>query len=147
MGNIQSLSKILNIKDLEKLSLQKEYKQIIDRFEDVGTKLYHVLKKKEEAEKSVEVGLINKMEAHSLFSYYQYIDKLTHEESNLQSELQNIRVEMDLKQQKLTDAHVEVKKYETLIDRQKQNIKKEEKRMEALFMDELSMLQYVAKRN
>ncbi|MEQ6375326.1 flagellar export protein FliJ [Bacillaceae bacterium S4-13-56] len=147
MGNIQSLSKILNIKDLEKLSLQKEYKQIVERFEDVGTKLYHVLKKKEEAEKTVEVGLKNKMEAHSLFSYYQYIDKLAHEESDLQNELQNIRMEMDLKQQKLTDAHVEVKKFETLIDRQKQYIKKEENRMEALFMDELSMLQFVAKRN
>lgn len=147
MGNIKSLSKILNVKDREKLTLQKEYKQIVDRFEDVGTKLYNVLKRKEESEKTVETGLRTKMEAHTLFNYYQYIDKLTHEENELQKELQNIRLEMEERQQKLTDAYVEVKKFETLIDKQKQYIRKEEKRVEGLFMDELSMLQYAVKRN
>src|SRR5699024_6061565 len=62
--------------------------------------------------------------------------------NTLQNNVQKARIEMEQKQNALTEAHIEVKKIERLIALREQEQKELLKKQEMAFMDEISMLQF-----
>lgn len=140
-------SKIRNVKESEKNSAQKAYHQSMEFFEEVATKLYHLLRKKEAAEASYESYLQQSIPLEKLKQQMAYIERLNNQIVNMQSEVQKARDDMQTKQLKLTDAHVEVKKFENIIEARHQSEKEREKKYEKDMMDEISLTQYLSTSN
>ncbi|WP_404452620.1 flagellar export protein FliJ [Virgibacillus necropolis] len=147
MAKIVALSKILNVRESEKHNAQKAYQQSIEYFEGVATQLYTLLKKKEKAEEVQEDYKQNTIPIDKIREQITYIENLNKQILQLQQEVQSARTEMEAKQVKLTDAHVEVKKFEKIITYRKKELEELRQKNENIFMDEISVQQYLNQKN
>lgn len=147
MAETLVLSKILNVRENEKNDAQKVYKQSLDSFEAIATELYHLLKKKEVAEESYEGYLHTTAQIDIIKEQISYMEILNKKIIKLQNEVQTARTHMESKQMELTDAHIEVKKFEKIIDVRNQAEKVHLKKEENAFMDEISIQQYLIHKN
>lgn len=138
------LTKILDIREREKRDAQIAYKQAVDLFEEVGTKLLKILQKKESVEASYEESLQSNMNLDQIQDQLAYIESLNKHIEDLQYQVQQARFHMESKQQILTEAHVETKKFEKIIDIRKTEAQDVLKRAEASFMDDISIQQYLS---
>lgn len=144
MSQTVSLTKVLNVRENEKKVAQKAFLNAQDTFEKVATKLYHVLKKKEMAEASYDDFIQTRTPIERIKEQILYIEKLNEEINMLQKEVQLARSQMETRQQDLTDAYIEVKKFESIIDKRQQQEKAAMARMDKAFMDEISINQYLS---
>jgi len=144
MAKTVSLTKILNVRENEKKIAHKAFLHSQDAFEEVATKLYNVLKKKEIAEESYDNFIQAATSLERVKEQIVYIDKLNTQINHLQKEVQLTRSQMEMKQVVLTEAYVEVKKFESIIEKRENEASEESKRMENLFMDEISINQYLS---
>lgn len=147
MAETLVLSKILNVRENEKKDAQREYQQSMDTFERIATELYHLLKKKEVAEESYECYLHTTTQIDILKEQITYMEKLNKQIMKLQNGVQTARTKMECKQSELTDAHIEVKKYENIIEVRNKKKVENFNREEKAFMDEISIQQYVIHKN
>ncbi|HLT55579.1 MAG TPA: flagellar export protein FliJ [Bacillota bacterium] len=147
MAESMAFHKILHVRENEKSIALREYNQSLDLFEQVATELYQLLKKKENAEESYDMSLQNATSIEKIKEQALYIEMLNEEISSLQEQVQRARTEMEWKQKKLTDAHVEVKKFQKLIDHRKQKEEVERKKIENTLMDEISVTQFLSHKN
>lgn len=141
-----SLSKLLILREREKDDAQKAYHLSMETFEDVASKLYKLLKRKENVEEEQDTILQTKITIEELRIQNAYIEKLTKQIAKIQNEVQIARNDMELKQSQLTDAYIEMKKYEKIIELQEEEEKKKIKHNENMAMDEISMRQYISTR-
>jgi flagellar FliJ protein len=65
----------------------------------------------------------------------------------LQREVQFARNQMEKKQVILNEAYIEVKKFESIIEKREKLEAEQEARMEKSFMDEISIHQYLSHKN
>ncbi|UFU01025.1 flagellar export protein FliJ [Radiobacillus kanasensis] len=142
MAVIQTFEKILNVREREKKEAQKAYKQSVDSFEEIATKLYELLRKKEEAESNYQTQLEKAVSIDALSSHSTYMEKLQKAIHEVQYSVNQARENMEVFQGKLTDAHIEVKKFEKMIESKKQKLSDQLKLQENSFMDEISLQQY-----
>jgi len=147
MSGVASLSKILNVREQEKKSAEKDYRNSMDAFETIAMELYSALKKKETAETAYETYLQEITPIDVIKEQVSYIEVLNKQIVHLQNQVQNARAKMETKQDMLAEAHIEVKKFEKIIEHRtlekEELIKKEEKAM----MDEISIQQYLSYKN
>lgn len=146
MGTV-ALSKVLNVREKEKTDAQKAYNQAIESFEEVATHLYQLLKKKEKAEETYEESMHETTSIEIIRQQMDYIEVLSKKIMNLQREVQRAREEMDVKHGKLKHAHVEVKKFERIIEKRIQTKEEIMRKQEELTMDEISIQQYLSHTN
>jgi|SRR5690625_3339513 len=142
MSQVVVLEKILKLNDQKKKEMQLEHAEAIKSFEKVATKLYNILKKKENAELTLSKYMKQKATINKLREQSMYIYSLTEDIEKLQLEVQRAREYMGKKQQQLTAAHVEVKKIETLIENRIKESKEIERKQESILMDEISLQQH-----
>ncbi|MBD1224166.1 flagellar export protein FliJ [Virgibacillus halodenitrificans] len=147
MSGTVSLSKVLQVRELEKNNAQKAYHQSMDVFEEMATRLYNILKKKEAAEATYETDLHNGASINKIKQQAIHIEYINKQINDLQSEVQQARNAMEQKQIKLTDAHMEMKKFEKVIQNRKLEEHERVQRSENIFMDELSIQQYLGQKN
>lgn len=147
MAETMVFSKILSVRENEKKDAQKEYHQSMKFFEEIATKLYNLLRKKEVAEESYESYLHKTTPIDLIKGQITYLEVLNKQIVSLQNEVQKARSNMESKQSILTDAHVEVKKYEKLIEVRQQTQEGNLKKAEKAFMDEISIQQYLTHKN
>lgn len=145
MAETIALSKILRIREKEKMDAEKSYQQSMAFFENIATRMYTLLKRKETAESSFERGMQDIIPIEKIKEQVAYIEELNKQIINLQAEVNKARNEMDVKQGKLTDAHIEVKKFEKMIAHRKQVKKEELQKYENEAMNEISIQQYLRK--
>ncbi|SDL74080.1 flagellar export protein FliJ [Sediminibacillus halophilus] len=143
MADSKTLEKLLDLRDRDKQTAQKDYKLSVERFEDVASEMYTLLKKKEDAEAAYqrEIGEAPAF-VGSLTSHSEYIAKLKTKIARLQTAVGNARKDMETKQDKLTAAYVETKKFERIIERKKEKHQAVVKAEESKQMDEISTLQF-----
>lgn len=143
MDSIQTLTKILQVRENEKKEAQIAHKQSVDLFEEVAQKLYVLLRKKEVADKNFSLVTEKKTSIEVIKEQSKHIENLSKQIIHLQSKVNNARNNMELKRSQLTEAHVEVKKFEKIIEnRHDQHIERIEKTENDL-MDEVSIQQYL----
>ncbi|WP_121605225.1 flagellar export protein FliJ [Virgibacillus sp. Bac332] len=147
MAETVVLSKILHIRETEKKHAQKAYQQSIDLFEKTATQLYELLKKKEMAEEVYETALTESTTLDKLKEQFTYIEHLNNHIMHLQEGVQKARFDMEAKQSKLTDAHVEMKKYEKIIETRKKDEAAANRKKEKATMDEVSIYQFLNHKN
>src|SRR5699024_12678239 len=75
-----------------------------------------------------------------------YISLMKEKINTVQKNVQKARIEMEQKQNALTEAHTEDKKIERLIALREQEQKELHQKQEMAFMDEISMLQFQKQR-
>ncbi|SHF51587.1 flagellar export protein FliJ [Ornithinibacillus halophilus] len=147
MANTHALEKILDLQELEKQKALKVYQNSIDQFEEVATKLYYLLRKKEEAELNYETSIKKAIPIDEIKTQTSYINKLQEQILNLQGDVQQARSYMEKSRDELTDSYKEVKKFETVIERRKKEEFELSKKLEAKLMDEISLQQFVGHMN
>ncbi|CDQ40114.1 MULTISPECIES: flagellar export protein FliJ [Virgibacillus] len=147
MAETVVLNKLLHVREREKIAAQKVYQQSIDFFEAIGTQLYELLKKKEAAEASYEASLSDMTTLEKLREQVRYIEELNHHIVRLQEEVNQARNNMESKQEQLTNAHIEMKKFEKLIETREKNEIEIQQRKEKASMDELSIYQFLNHKN
>ena len=143
MAETIALFKILRIREQEKMDAEKSYQQSMAFFENIATRMYTLLKRKETAESSFERGMQDIIPIEKIKEQVAYIEELNKQIINLQAEVNQARNEMDVKQSKLTDAHIEVKKFEKMIAHRKQVKKEVLQKYENEAMNEISIQQYL----
>ena len=147
MSQTISLTKVLHVRENEKKVAQKAFINSQEAFERVATKLYDLLKKKELAEKSYDEFIQEQTPLERIKEQITYIEHLNNAIIHLQREVQFARTQMEQKQQHLTAAHIEVKKFESIIEKRKQQETEKRAKLEKAFMDEISINQYLSNQN
>ncbi|WP_087972907.1 flagellar export protein FliJ [Oceanobacillus rekensis] len=142
-----AFTKILHLREDEKKTAHKAYQQSLDSFEKIATKLYNLLRKKENAEESYDYFIQSTTQIEQIKEQALYIERLNRQISEIQYLVQRARNDMESKQVILTDAHIEMKKFEKIIEIRKIAEEDNKKRVENKFMDELSITQYLSHKN
>lgn len=144
MASIETFHKIKDLRNREKQEHQKSYQRAVATFEEKATKLYDILKEKEIAERAFDEQLAKQtVQAASFIQHQQYLERLDQRVTALQPEVNQARTQMNQRQTHLTNAHVEVKKFEKIIERKVEKREQWLKEEDMKFMDELSMQQYL----
>ncbi len=142
MAQTAVLYKVLQVKEQEKNQAQIERVQAVEQFEIVANKLYDQLRKKEVAEKQLSHKMREQFTMEIMKEQSRYINNLSSKIVTLQHHVQQARKKMEITQELLNEAFIEVKKIEKMIDIREQEKNAEERMLEAALMDEMSMRQY-----
>lgn len=145
MAQSIGLTKVLQVRENEKKNALVAYNQSIEKFEAVATKLYQLLRKKEDAEDSYESYIKNTTPIETIIEQMAYVESLNKQIVMLQQQVNKARANMEAKQVQLTETHVEVKKFEKLIETRKMEQKEMALKYEQAVMDEISIQQFLSK--
>ncbi|WP_186577471.1 flagellar export protein FliJ [Aquibacillus kalidii] len=143
MANVKTFQKILDYRQVQKNDAQMAYSQSVESFEAIATKLYNLLRKKEEIERQYQTYIENVGTVTTIATHYSYLEQLNKKILQLEVTVNKARNEMDIKQLALTDAHIEVKKFEKLIEQKKQKQVQLELIEDNKVMDETSVRQFL----
>jgi flagellar FliJ protein len=139
--------KILSIKENEKDKALGEYNEAVKRFEEAAKKLYHFLKQKEEYEEMHQQNLQAGLPIQEIRYFQQFITNLERTISHYQQLVAQARQQMQLKQLKLAELNIEVKKYEKMKEKYFQTFLQTVHAEENKLMDEISIQQFVNRGN
>jgi len=145
MTDINVFTKLLSVREKERRDAEIAHQASTQTFEMVATKLYKILKKKEDME-VFYTNSLQKITIDRLREQQDYIESLKQQIIELQARVSEARTQMESSQYKLSQSHIEVKKFETIIDMRREEQRQEEKKQEQLSMDDISMQQYLSKR-
>ena|SRR5699024_4261272 len=142
MSETAVLYKVLEVKEQEKQEAQLERVKAVEKFEQVANQLYEQLKEKEDAENYLNIEMQTTFTIDKMIKQTQYINNLASEIVNLQYYVQQARSKMEIAQEQLNEAHIEVKKIEKMIVLREDELEAEARTVEATLMDEMSIRQY-----
>lgn len=143
MSKTKTLDKLHKLKERGLSEAEKQYRRAVDYFEEVGEELYKILKKKETVQATIQDQMKSGFKIFDLYQYDQYHQSLIEQENYWQMKVHQARVNMNKKQDNLTQIHQEVKKFEKLIEKKNEEIKQEIKKIDMKFIDEISVQQYL----
>ena len=137
--------KILIVKDQEKTESELAFKESVQVFEEIATKLYELLKKKEDLivyqQERLKVG----SSIDEINHYSKFIDSMEKTIEDAQQKVVQARAKMNWHEQKLLEKNLEVRKYEKMRENDFERFKEDQLRIEAMQLDELSTIAYFKK--
>lgn len=134
--------KILTIREQEKQQTEIAYKESVRAFEEVATKLYEMLKKKEDLIAYQNERLTIGATIDQIHHFATFIDSLEKTIAELQTKVIQARTKMQWHEQKMLEKSLEVRKFEKMKEKDLQSFRVEQDRIESLYLDELSTLMY-----
>ena len=134
--------KILVVREQEKNESEMAYKESIRVFEDIATKLYDLLKKKEDLINFQHERLQYGSSIDEINHYARFIDSLEKTIADVQQKVGQARAKMNWHEQKLLEKNLEVRKFEKMREKDFEAFKEEQQRIETIQLDELSSLAY-----
>lgn len=129
----------MELKEREKNNIQSQYQEAIAKFEIVATELYEMLKRKEELENNAREQFTKGTSIYQLQQNQSTLLRLQQEILVQQRSTQLARERMNRKEQDLINMSIEYKKYEKMKQIKLEQFEEEEKRIELLQMDDLSI--------
>ncbi|MGG3987808.1 flagellar export protein FliJ [Bacillus smithii] len=147
MGYYFKFEKILQVKATVKEEIQSGYHRAKRQFEQVAEKLYELLKKKEDLLAFQESQLASGFPVYEIQHYQLFISNLEKMIDYQQQLVMNARNRMFWFENKLKEKNIEVKKYEKIKEKEWQKYQKLLGQMENREMDELSVIQFMNRRN
>ena len=138
-----TLQKILEVRENEKFKAEKDFTQATKQFEEVATKLYDLLKKKENYESQYNNQVQTGIHVFQIQQSYLVLDQLQKQIDQLQYYTQQARTNMNQKEEVLVEKSIELKKYEKMKQIKYEQFLEETKRQENLLMDEISVQQFM----
>ncbi|MFP7169127.1 flagellar export protein FliJ [Terribacillus sp. 7520-G] len=144
MADTKIFEKILRMKERERKAAQQAFAEKQQQFESAATTLYELLKKKEGAEEQLSKGLAASVPIQRLSEHHAFLESINRQIDRAQIAVQFARNAMMEKQELLSEAYIEVKKIEKLLEKKRQEawrkLQDEEKRQ----MDDISIRQFLA---
>ncbi|RKQ19794.1 flagellar export protein FliJ [Ureibacillus endophyticus] len=134
--------KILTIREQEKQETEIAYKESVRDFEEVATRLYEALKKKEDLIAYQNERLSIGATIDKIHHFSSFINSLEKSIAELQTKVMQARTKMNWYEQKMIEKNIEVRKFEKMKEKDYQIFKEEQERSEMLYLDELSSLMY-----
>lgn len=138
---------ILTIREQEKNETEMAYKDATKAFEDVATKLYDLLKKKEDLIDYQQQRLKIGASIDEVHHYARFIDSLEKTIADAQQKVIQARAKMQWYEEKLLEKNLEVRKFEKMREKDHERFKEEQSRIEMNFLDEVSLQTYNKKGN
>lgn len=137
--------KILTVRDQEKTESELAFKESIQAFEEIATKLYDLLKKKEDLIHYQQERLKVGSSIDEVNHYSKFIDSMEKTIADVQQKVVQARAKMNWHEQKLLEKNLEVRKYEKMRENDFEKYKEDQQRIEAIQLDELSTIAYYKK--
>jgi len=137
--------KVMIVKQQEKDQTEIAYKDATKSFEEVATKLYNLLKKKEDLIVFQEKKLKKGATIDEIHHYSKFIDSVEKSIEDTQQKVISARSKMEWHKDKLLEKSLECRKYEKMREKDYQAYQKEQNRIEMIFLDELSSIAYYNK--
>ncbi|MEO4053522.1 flagellar export protein FliJ [Solibacillus sp. CAU 1738] len=134
--------KILTVREQEKSESEIAYKESVRAFEEIATKLYELLKKKEEIIEFQQERLKVGSSIDEISHYASFIDSMEKTIADVQNKVVQARSKMNWHEQKLLEKNLEVRKFEKMREKDFDMFKNEQNRIEAIRLDELSTIAY-----
>lgn len=147
MGYQYKFAKILQFKEKEKDDAMVEYQTAVRNFEETATKLYELLKKKEDLESYQYSKLSKGLAIQEIRHHQQFILNLQKSIEHYQKMVINARSRMNLYQERLIETNVEVKKYVKIMEKDFLKYLDGMKLLETKQMDDVSIQQYMSRGN
>lgn len=133
---------LLSIREQEKSETEMAYKEAVRQFEEVATKLYDLLKKREDLMNFQQERLQVGASIDEINHYTKFIDSLEKTIADVQQKVQQARAKMNWHEEKLLEKNIEVRKFEKMREKDFEAYKEEQNRLETIQLDELSSLAY-----
>lgn len=137
--------KILVVKEQEKTESELAFKESIQVFEEIATKLYDLLKKKEDLIDYQQERLKIGSSIDEINHYSKFIDSMEKTIEDAQQKVMQARAKMNWHEQKLLEKSLEVRKYEKMRERDHERFLEDQLHIEAIQLDELSTIAYYKK--
>ena len=134
--------KILVVKDQEKTESELAFKESVQVFEEIATKLYDLLRKKEDLIAYQQERLKVGSSIDEINHYSKFIDSMEKTIEDVQQKVVQARAKMNWHEQKLLEKNLEVRKFEKMREKDFEAFKEEQQRIETIQLDELSSLAY-----
>lgn len=142
---IYRFEKILDVKEQEKTESEIAFKESVQVFEEIATKLYELLKKKEDLIVFQQERLRVGSSIDEINHYSRFIDSLDKTIEDIQQKVVQARAKMNWHEQKLVEKNLEVRKYEKMRENDFERYKEDQLRIETALLDELSTIAYYKK--
>ncbi|MET3682136.1 flagellar FliJ protein [Alkalibacillus flavidus] len=142
MSDIKAFEKLYQVREQELDDARLNYDRALDHFEQEATKLYDLLKSKENVQAQLEHHVSSGIKVDQMAGYYNYLSMLEQQEGSLQKKVHQARLNMYKKQDAVQEAHQEVKKIDKIIEHKKEQQRELDKQAEASFLDEIAVQQY-----
>jgi flagellar protein FliJ len=139
---IYRFENILNVREQEKNETEIAYKEAVRTFEEIATKLYELLKKKEDLLAFQQERLVTGSSIDEISHYARFIDSMEKTIEDVQKKVVQARAKMNWHEQKLLEKNLEVRKFEKMRERDFETYKEEQLRLETILLDEISSLTY-----
>lgn len=134
--------KILTVREQEKNETEIAYKESVRTFEEVATKLYELLKKKEDLLNYQQERLTIGASIDEVSHYAKFIDSMEKMIESVQQKVIQARAKMQWHEEKLLEKNLEVRKFEKMKENDFELFKEEQNRLEVIQLDELSCQAY-----
>lgn len=136
---------ILTVREQEKNESEIAYKQSVKAFEDIATKLYDLLKKKEDLLEYQRQRLQIGASIDEISHYANFLGSMEKTIEDVQQKVVQARAKMNWHEEKLLEKNLEVRKYEKMREKDFDAFKVEQNRLETILLDELSGQTYFKK--
>ncbi|MGE7621832.1 flagellar export protein FliJ [Viridibacillus sp. NPDC096237] len=137
--------KVMTVREQEKNETEIAYKESVRVFEEVASKLYNLLKKKEDLIGFQQQRMSTGSSIDEIHHYSRFIDSLEKTIMDAQQKVIQTRSKMEWHEQKLLEKSLEFRKYEKMKEKDFETFKEEQERLEAIRLDELSSVAYYNK--
>ncbi|GGA16152.1 flagellar export protein FliJ [Psychrobacillus lasiicapitis] len=135
-------AKVLNIREQEKSETEIAYKESVHSFEKVATELYELLKKQEDTVDAQNDRLSSGLYIDQVHHYSKYIDGLQKRIEVVQKEVIQARTKMNWFEEKLVEKSLEVRKFEKMKEKDFEQFRQEQQRLETIQLDEISSIKF-----
>ena len=142
MQYIYRFENILNVREQEKNETEIAYKESVRSFEEIATRLYELLKKKEDLIAFQQERLVTGSSIDEISHYARFLDSMEKTIDDVQKKVVQARTKMNWHEQKLLEKNLEVRKLEKMRERDFEAYKEEQNRLETVLLDEISSLTY-----
>ncbi|MEX3744476.1 MULTISPECIES: flagellar export protein FliJ [Lysinibacillus] len=139
---IYRFEKVLTIREQEKNETEMAYKESVRSFEEIASKLYSLLKKKEDLLDFQQDRLSVGSSIEEIHHYARFIDSLEKTITDVQQKVVQARAKMNWHEEKLLEKNLEVRKFEKMREKDFKLFQQEQDRIEGIFLDEISSLTY-----
>ena len=136
---------VMIVKQQEKDQTEIAYKDAKKSFEDIATRLYNLLKKKEDLINFQEKKLAKGATINEIHHYSSFLNSVEKSIDETQQKVIQARSKMEWHKDKLIEKSLECRKYEKMKEKDYQTYHKEQERLEMIELDELSSIAYYNK--
>lgn len=140
-----SLQKILEVRVNDKIKAEKDFSRATKQFQEVATKLFEQLKRKEQYEIEYYTRIETAIPIFEIQQSHTILNQMQQQIDKQQLFTQKARDNMNMKEETLVIKSIEQKKYEKMKQIKYENYIEETKRQDNLFMDEISVQQFMRK--